>query len=378
MDLHEYMRSTEINTIFILAVSMLNPVLAPYVKSIGFSDLQLSLLFAVNPLILIFYSTFIGRLSDYTGRRKAIILGIMGESVAMLIYIFSTSMLMFVVARVLDAIAGTTVAIVSLAAIEDSIKKKRGKYTGISFSLEYVGKLLGPVVGGLLADVLFIKAPFVTALVVIALLLFLLPKGNISKTKVKKKLDWLGGIRHFFSFRELKGMAIIGIAMHSAIPAFLVFLPLMITEQMNLSYVFVGYAIFVLESPHILQFLFGKWADRNAKKLILAGTLISGILMSLMSQINVYTVLLLVLFVRGIGLSMWNISAWTLMSNIGEKKRMEGEVIGSYMSIVKIGSFFSFILSGLFVYLYGISSLFLVNGLIIVLGVLLSYPFLKK
>ena len=152
----------------------------------------------------------------------------------------------------------------------------------------------------------------------------------------------------------------------------------MITEQLNLSYIFVGYAIFALECPHILQFLFGKWADKNSKKLILIGTLISGALMCLISQINVYTLLLFVLFIRGIGLSMWNISAWTLMSDIGERERIEGEVIGSYLSIVKIGSFASFILSGLLVYLYGIGSLFMINGIIIVLGVALAYPFLKK
>lgn len=377
MHLHEYVRSTEINTIFFLAISMMSPVLAPYIKGLGFSDFQLSLLFAVNPLILIFYSTIIGKLSDYAGRRNVIALGIMGESVAILIYIFNTHWVLFVLARMLDAVAGVTVAIVSLAAIEDSIKKGRGKFTGISLSLEYVGRLLGPLVGGLLADIVFIKAPFATSLVVIALLLFLLPKGKVKRHK-KAKLGWLEGIRHFLSFRELKGMAIIGTVMHSAIPAFIVFLPLFITENLNLSFIFVGYALFALESPHILQFIFGKWADKNAKKLILTGTIISGALMCLISQVNVYTILLFILFIRGIGLSMWNISAWTFMSDIGEKGGMEGEVIGTYLSIVKIGSFVSFILSGLLVYLYGIGSLFLVNGIVIVLGVLLAYPLLEK
>ena len=378
MHLHEYIRSTEVNTIFFLAISMMSPILAPYIKSLGFTDFQLGLLFAVNPLILIFYSTIIGRLSDYAGRRKVIALGIMGESVAILIYIFHTHWMLFVLARMLDAVAAVTVAIVSLAAIEDSISKGRGKFTGISLTLEYIGRLLGPLVGGLLADALFIKAPFATSLVVIALLLFLLPKGNVKRLRKKIKFKWFEGIRSFLSHRELRGMAIIGIVMHSAIPAFLVFLPLMITEQLNLSYIFVGYAIFALECPHILQFLFGKWADKNSKKLILIGTLISGALMCLISQINVYTLLLFVLFIRGIGLSMWNISAWTLMSDIGERERIEGEVIGSYLSIVKIGSFASFILSGLLVYLYGIGSLFMINGIIIVLGVALAYPFLKK
>ncbi|MBN2202877.1 MAG: MFS transporter [Candidatus Aenigmarchaeota archaeon] len=378
MNFNEYMRSTEINTIFILAISMMNPVLAPYMKSIGFSNIQLSMIFAINPLILIFYSSFIGKFSDYTGRRKAIILGIMGESLAIMIYLFNTNMLMFAVARMLDAMAGTTVTIVSMAAIEDSIKKKRGKYTGISLSLEYVGKLLGPVVGGLLADVLFIKAPFATSLVVIALLLFLLPRIGKKKNFKKSRYSWLVSVRRFLSFKELRGLAILGFAMHSAIPAFLVFLPLLITEGFGLSYVFVGYAILLMESPHILQFIFGKWADKNANNLILLGAAASGILLSVMSQINVYTIMLLIIFIRGIGLSIWNTSAWTLMSKIGERERMEGEVVGSYFSIVKIGTFLSYIVSGFMVSLYSIEALFFANGIVILIGVLLSYPFLKK
>lgn len=378
MDLHEYARATEINVIFILAVTMMSPVLAPYIKNLGFNDIQLGVLFSITPLVLVFSSTIIGSMSDNIGRRKAILYGIGGEIAAIIIYISSTNWILFVIARILDAVAATTVVIVSLATIEDNIKDKtRGKYTGISLSIEYVGRLLGPLAGGLLADIFFIKAPFITSIFVISFLLLILPRKKLGRIR-KKSLKWSEGIRHFLSFKKLKGMAIIGIVMHSAIPAFLVFLPLLITEDMNLSYAFVGYALFALELPHILQFVFGKWADKQACKLILIGALLSGMLMSLISQINLYLILVLILFIRGIGLSMWNISGWTLMSKIGEKKKMEGEIIGSYLSIVKIGSFASFILSGLFAYIYGIESLFLVNGIIIVLGTVLAYPFLKN
>ncbi|MBW6451447.1 MAG: hypothetical protein K0B02_01840 [DPANN group archaeon] len=87
-----------------------------------------------------------------------------------------------------------------------------------------------------------------------------------------------------------------------------------------------------------------------------------------------YLMLLGLLFLKGIVNYMWNISAWTLMSKIGEKEKIEGSVIGAYVSIAKIGAFLSFVVSGFIVALYGIPSLFIMNELLILKGVLFAYP----
>lgn len=381
MHLQEYIRVTEINVIFIFAVYMLSPVLAPYLKSMGFDNVQLSLIFSIAPFVLIFSSSIIGRISDSVGRRTVLMAGICGEIIAILLYAFGTGWVMIVLARILDLIATITVSMAVLAKIEDVLKDGiRGKYTGISLSLNYVGRLVGPVIGGLLADHLFVRAPFFTAIIILLCLFFLLPKKEAGKKRIsKREFDWFGGIRKFLSHRELRGMAILGMVMHATYPAFLIFLPLLVVESMGLSYSYVGYAYFALALTHILQFVFGAWSDRKAYRIVLAGTMISGIFMALVSQVTVsYYLLLLILFLKGIGNSMWNISAWTLMSKIGERERIEGEVIGSYISIAKIGSFVSFLVSGIVVQFYGIETLFLANGLLIVLGTLLAYPLLRK
>ena len=109
----------------------------------------------------------------------------------------------------------------------------------------------------------------------------------------------------------------------------------------------------------------------------LAGTFISGLFAAFMYGANSYIVILILLFLGGLGNSMWNVSAWTLMSDIGEKNKIEGSVIGAYISIAKIGAFLSFLVSGFVVQYFGINTLFLFNGVLIVIGTIVAYPLVK-
>ncbi len=380
MHLSEYTKATEINVAFIFAVSMLSPVLAPYIKSLGFDNIQLSLIFAVMPLMIIFSSPVIGRISDNIGRKNVIVAGMLAEIVAICLYMFGTGSAAIIIARMIDAVAATAVSIAALAKIEDCVRdKSRGRYAGASLSIEYIGRLAGPVIGGLLADRLFVQAPFLAAILILAGLILFIPKKKIARKDIRKKeLDLKGAVKTFLSYRELRGMAILGIVMHATFPAHMIFLPLLITESMGLSYAYVGYAFFALGATHILQFMFGRWSDRKAYRVVLAGTFISGIFLALLSQAAAYPVLLAILFLKGIGNSMWNISAWTLMSNIGERAKTEGEIIGTYISIAKVGSLLSFIASGFVVEFFGISTLFMLNGALIIIGTIIAYPLMRK
>lgn len=380
MHLSEYTKATEINVAFIFAISMLSPVLAPYIKSLGFDNIQLSLIFAVMPLMIIFSSPVIGRISDNIGRKNVIVAGMLAEIVAICLYMFGTGSAAIIIARMIDAVAATAVSMAALAKIEDCVRNEaRGRYAGASLSIEYIGRLAGPVIGGLLADRLFVQAPFLAAILILAGLILFIPKKKIARKDIRKKeLDLKGAVKTFLSYRELRGMAILGIVMHATFPAHMIFLPLLITESMGLSYAYVGYAFFALGATHILQFMFGRWSDRKAYRVVLAGTFISGIFLALLSQAAAYPVLLAILFLKGIGNSMWNISAWTLMSNIGERAKTEGEIIGTYISIAKVGSLLSFIASGFVVEFFGISTLFMLNGALIIIGTIIAYPLMRK
>jgi len=72
MHFNEYLRFTEISVFFIFSVYLFNPILSPYIKSLGFSDLQISLIFSLLPISIIIFSPIVGSLSDSIGRKKKI------------------------------------------------------------------------------------------------------------------------------------------------------------------------------------------------------------------------------------------------------------------------------------------------------------------
>jgi MFS family permease len=306
-------------------------------------------------------------------------LGIIAEIIALIIYICTNSWQAIILARALDAVAAGAVSFTLLARLQDELKEGyRGKYAGISLSLESFGKILAPVMGGILADRFFIQAPFYTAILILLVLVLLVPRESRQRiVPSKSDFNLFQNIREFLSHRELLGMGILGAVMHATMPAISIFLPLYIVGELGLGYSQVGYIYFAMGITHLLQFEFGKWADKNPRRTVIMGTLLTGALLVLISKASAYYLLLALFFIKGIGNSMWNISAWTLMSNIGEKGKNEGAVIGAYISIAKTGAFISFILSGLVVQYYGISVLFLANGILIILGSLVACPLLR-
>ncbi|MCD6478226.1 MAG: MFS transporter [Candidatus Aenigmarchaeota archaeon] len=380
MHFSEYVRFTEVSVVFLFAAYLFNPILSPYVKSLGFSDMQVSWIFSLLPISIIIFSPIMGALSDSIGRKKVITIGIAFEMIAILLYAFGSSWIEIGLAKVLDAIGVVVVSLITLAKIEDSLDgKERGKYTGWSLSVRYLGSLIGPVVGAVMASTIFMRAPFFASFVILSvLLMFVVQKESKGHKKTRISLNPIRDVKEFLSFKKLKGMGILGIVMHATNPAMQVFLPLLIVEKLGLNISYVGYAYFFLGLTHLIQFKFGELSDRYKPwKVLLIGCAISATGLAFLPLSHNFVLLASVLFLMGIGNSMWNVSAWNLMSDVGEKVKEEGEIVTSYISIAKIGAFVSFVLSGLVVTYFGMNSLFLMNSLFIFMGILTSYFFFK-
>lgn len=58
-------------------------------------------------------------------------------------------------------------------------------------------------------------------------------------------------------------------------------------------------------------------------------------------------------------MSIWNVSAWSLMSEIGETQKIESQVLTSYFSLAKVGALISFILSAWIAKEWGLEIVFL-------------------
>lgn len=372
MHLKEYRTATEVTALFTFCAYLFYPVLGPYVRSLGISESRIGFMFALFPLTLIFASSFLGRLSDVVGRRKVIILGILAELLGLVMYLSGVGYLV-VLGRLLEAVAFASVVFVGIARIQDSLDEKtRGRYSGISLSLMHVGKLIAPVLGGFIADYWFIKGPFLFSAFALLIMLWLvsLHEGfSLNHRLTRSDFNLFGGARTFFSYRGLFGVGILGIVMHASLPLTLVFIPIFISEHFGLPYRFIGYALFAMGFFMLFQFFVGKLGDRiGTDKLVVFGVVVYGAGLILLYFAPSYRSFLLIMLLMGLGNAFWNVSVLSFMSELGEGLKKEGLVVGTYVSVAKVGAFLSFVFGGIVIQQFGFRALALAVGIMIIAG----------
>ena len=352
--------------------SMFSAILSPYLKSVGFSNIMLGIIFSLTPLISILAAPIVGKMSDRVGRREVILFAVVFSMFGF--YLYTLNPYFVFAGRVLHALGWVTTTVVFLSWFEDhSEDEKRGKETGIFMSLGTIGKMLGPFIAGIMADELFVLAPFYTAIILMGVLALIILKtkpkahSNIQKTD----FNLIENIKFFWSKRSLRGKAFLGFAVNATIPLMEIFLPLYIISKFGLSYGYIGIAMFFYFMPGVFQFFYGRIADKiTSKKMIIYSVLLKAVALILLFYSKDFVVFVLCLTLAGLGGAMFSTSGWTYLSKIGEYNKREGEVIGSYLSFAKLGDFISTLASGFIVTWLGIPSLFIIYSIVLVLGVI--------
>jgi DHA1 family tetracycline resistance protein-like MFS transporter len=161
---------------------------------------MLGWLSACYPLMQFFFTPILGQASDIAGRRKILLISIIGTVIGYIIFALALTEknvpLMFF-ARILDGISGGSIA-VGMAVIADTSKSEnRAKNFGILGVAFGLGFILGPTIGGYLSDNhlsswFTIKTPFyflsILGIVNFVLIYFLLPETLPYKQQAKIKI----------------------------------------------------------------------------------------------------------------------------------------------------------------------------------------------
>ena len=383
MQKRDFIQTALTGVVFIFSIALIQPILSPYIESMGYSNVTISIIFSLFPLTLFLWSPIAGNLSDIIGRRSVVRMGIALALCAFMFYILGHgSFLMTAVARILNAAAFATVSFVIMSRVHDLVDNAhRGAYSGVYLSLERLAFMLGPLAGGFIADTLFLAAPFYAGITVMSLLLFtlFLRAPNKRFAVSRKDLCTFKELRTFLSYPRLRGLSIIGMATQFTNAAYIVFVPLYVIEAFPIGYKAAGIAMFAFQVPQLLQFVTGKVADRLGRRvLIIIGSILKAGMFYALAVPTTFTTFLMLYALAGFGSSMWNVSAFSLLSDKGEEIGKEGAFTTSYVSLIKIGGFLSFLISGVFVQAYSIEALFRLDAAIIIVGIVLSLYYLFK
>jgi DHA1 family multidrug resistance protein-like MFS transporter len=157
-----------------LGFGMVIPIFPFYIEHLGASGTELGLLVATAALLEFLFAPLWGSISDRTGRKPILLLGMLGYALSSLLMGLSTTLAMLFASRALSGIISSATMATTMAYIGDSTSEdERSGGMGWIGAAMGLGVILGPGLGGLLGHH-SLSAPFFVAAAMSLLALLLI------------------------------------------------------------------------------------------------------------------------------------------------------------------------------------------------------------
>lgn len=354
-----------------LGLSMILPFLPFYIRELGIIDAGevkrwSGLVFGAPFLIATFVGPLWGWLGDRYGRKAMLIRALAGYAASSFFMAFATSVPQLLILRLVQGgVSGFIAATLAIAATTTP-QDKMGYAMGVLQTSLTTGAVIGPFIGGLLADrigyrhIFFVTSAFGFAG---AFLVFLLVKESISSTEKKKSPGLMSNFRLVFTSSSLVVVFAAGLAVQTAVmaiqPVLSLFVEILWPQGENLATVAGGiFAITGLASLISAPY-WGKRGDHiGYKKMLLItllGTSLTCIPQALVNQVYQLFFLRFVygLFVGGILPALYTLTSL----NVSAERR--GGIMGITRSGLLIGNVIGPVSGGLLSAYFGIRPLFI-------------------
>lgn len=341
-------------------------------------------LIAIYPFMQFFGAPALGALSDRYGRRPMLLISLIGTLVGYLLFgwaILRKDLLLLFISRALPGFTGGNVSII-YSAISDITSDKqelRPRYFGFIGMAFGLGFILGPAIGGILADSNISSwfnhaTPFwftagLTALNIL-LLLKNFPETNLHPRQSSVSFfTGLLNVRRAFTSPNLKGIFTVSLLLSLSFSFFTQFFSVYLLQRFGMKekeigLIFGWIGIWLVITQAIVV---RKLSQKIASTVILRYSLIllAIAMPSILLAQNLWQILLINPFVALFqGLSSPNLT--TVVSSFAQKQE-QGEVLGINQSMVSVGQMIPPVIAG---YLNSINGSLpiLTSGFTLVLG----------
>jgi MFS transporter, DHA1 family, solute carrier family 18 (vesicular amine transporter), member 1/2 len=177
----------------IVAYSICVPVLPDFARRLGATPTTIGLLFASFGLTLLAVSVPIGAVSDRTGRKLPLIVGMLALAGATLLFARAASLPALFAARLVQGAADGATWVVGFALIADRYgPEERGRVMGFVMSGTSVGIMVGPSLGGWLYEAGGVALPFefVAALALLCAVGFMAVEPRPARERTARVTVW--------------------------------------------------------------------------------------------------------------------------------------------------------------------------------------------
>ncbi|HIJ40433.1 MAG TPA: MFS transporter [Deltaproteobacteria bacterium] len=384
------MKPSSSGILFILSVSVgvamiglgiIWPLIPVYAVELGAGGFLVGLIIASFNVSRTLFSPFAGRLSDRWGRKKFIVTGLFVYAAISMLYVLPAHAETLIFVRFFHGLASVLVVPIAMALAADiAPEQKIGQYMGTLNMAVMLGLGIGPVLGGTIRDHFGMDAAFyamgVLALLTSILVMIFLPSDYQSHGPGESRK--LFSMRKILTHRVVLGIFIMRFFASSGQGAVYTFLPIL-ALQLKLTGsqvgVILGANIFLIA---FLQRACGTLADRvNPKYLVILGTFASGMTVLGMPFVEGFVMILLLNILMGMANGVALPGGLVITGQLGRTMGM-----ASLMSITdaawSLGMIVSPILSGIILDLFGLSYVFIIGSLLIVIGSAVVSLFLRN
>lgn len=269
-----------------IGFGIVTPIFPYYVVELEARAIDLGVLAASFALTRIFLAGPMGRLSDKTGRKPILMFSLVGFAVSNVVYAFAQDIMVMIVARAVEGAFSAGFFPSANAYVSDvTTAENRGTAMGYISMGNMLGFVIGPTVGGVLAQFLGIRIPFIiaaggTLITFLAIVLFV---KEPTRTALRLKYDQ----KHRIPIREVlhtnvKAYSSLGLAMFAnmfALGILEVAFTLDIVTRYGVTPLEIGSFFGVLGIITIIgNIAFGKMSDRLGRKwLIVLGSFVGAL-----------------------------------------------------------------------------------------------------
>lgn len=371
---------------FWFRLSVISPVLTLYMLKLGISVTQIGFLMMVRSVGWAIFEPTFGFLADIMNKKKLIIYSVISSSIIFISYTYASKIWHFLLIVFAMSSALAIGAVSSRALLNELLPlQNRGRVYGRYMAIVSIGRIIGPILGGYIAENIGFKAPFYLSGGVGILALFFLTflnyeKKNIEtfhsvKTQIKMSLSVFGMRAAVFSILLIRLLFMFNMHFQRTI------LPVLLYESQNFraSETKIGlYFGVIMLSASLSQLFLGNISDKiGSNKLMVFGLMMGGISYLSLNILKNLTALYIVGFFQGIFFAASELSMMiTYMGVIPSDS--SGIAMGIYGLSEDMGGILSSPTLGMIYDLKG--SVFIVNFIsaVLIMIALISRFLLKK